>query len=66
MMADTPDQAMTVRNVARYLNVNEKTVYRLAKRGDLPGFKVAGAWRFKRSDLDSWINLQKKAAQTKA
>lgn len=61
MMADTPDQAMTVRDVAGYLNVEEKTVYRL-----VPGFKVAGAWRFKRSDLDSWIDLQKKAAQTKA
>ena len=65
-MTTTPDQAMTVRDVAGYLNVDEKTVYRLAKRGDLPGFKVAGAWRFKRSDLDSWIDLQKKAAQTKA
>jgi hypothetical protein len=32
-----------------YLNVNEKTVYRLAKRGDLLEFKVAGAWRLKRS-----------------
>jgi len=65
-MTTTPDQAMTVRDVAGYLNVDEKTVYRLAKRGDLPGFKVAGAWRFKRSDLDSWIDLQKKAVQTKA
>ena len=66
MMADTPDQAMTVRDVAIYLNVDEKTVYRLVKRGDLPGFKVAGAWRFKRSDLDCWIDLQKTAARTKA
>ena len=65
MMADAADQAMTVRDVAGYLNVDEKTVYRLAKRGDLPGFKVAGAWRFKRSDLDGWIDLQKKAAQKK-
>lgn len=64
-MAEVPDQAMTVRDVAGYLKVDEKTVYRLAKRGDLPGFKVAGAWRFKRSDLDSWIELQKKAVQTK-
>ena len=65
MMADAPDQAMTVRDVAGYLNVDEKTVYRLAKRGDLPGFKVAGTWRFKKLDLDNWIDLQKKAAQTK-
>lgn len=56
---------MTVRDVASYLNVDEKTVYRLAKRGELPGFKVAGAWRFKLSDLDSWIDQQKKAVQNK-
>lgn len=62
-MPDRPEQAMTVRDVAGYLNVDEKTVYRLAKRGDLPGFKVAGAWRFKRSDLDRWIDQQKQAAR---
>ena len=43
---------MTVRDVAGYLNVNGKTMYRFTKRGDLLGFKVAGAWRFERSDLD--------------
>ncbi len=54
---------MTVRDVADYLNVDEKTVYRLAKRADLPGFKVAGAWRFRRADLDAWIDQKKKVAQ---
>mgnify|MGYP005844893255 CR=1 FL=1 len=63
MITDAAEQTMTVRDVAGYLNVDEKTVYRLAKRGELPGFKVAGAWRFKRSDLDCWIDLQKEAAQ---
>jgi excisionase family DNA binding protein len=58
-----PEPAMTVRDVAGYLNVDEKTVYRLAKRGELPGFKVAGSWRFKRGDLDTWIDQQKQAAQ---
>lgn len=55
--SETP--AMTVRQVAAYLNVNEKTVYRLAQRRDLPAFKVAGAWRFKRKDIDLWIERQK-------
>ena len=53
--------AMTVREVATYLNVNEKTVYRLAQRRDLPGFKVAGAWRFRHEDIDRWIEEQKQA-----
>lgn len=55
-MDDSP--AMTVREVAGYLRVDEKTVYRLAKRGDLPGFKVAGTWRFRKSDIDGWIEGQ--------
>lgn len=57
MTNSTP--AMTVRDVAAYLNVNEKTVYRLAQRGELPGFKVAGAWRFQRNDLEEWIRERK-------
>ena len=56
---------MTVREVANYLNVDDKTVYRLAQRGELPGFKVAGTWRFKREDIDQWIETQKKAAAQK-
>jgi excisionase family DNA binding protein len=55
--------ALTVKDVASLLNVDEKTVYRLAKRGDLPGFKVAGSWRFKRDDIDAWIEKQKAAAK---
>jgi excisionase family DNA binding protein len=50
---------MTVREVARYLNVDGKTVYRLLDRGELPGFKVAGTWRFKKHDIDRWIEQQK-------
>ena len=50
--------AMTVREVADYLNVDEKTVYRLTKRAELPGFKVAGTWRFRKGDIDVWIEQQ--------
>jgi len=52
---------MTVREVAAFLNVHEKTVYRLAQRRELPAFKVAGAWRFRRADIDAWIERQKEA-----
>ncbi len=58
--------AMTVREVAGYLNVDEKTVYRLAQRGELPGFKVAGTWRFRKGDIDGWIERQLPAATTRA
>jgi len=55
--AETP--AKTVQQVAALLNVNAKTVYRLVQRGELPGFKVGGAWRFRREDIDRWIERQK-------
>lgn len=57
------ENAMTVQDVAEYLNVDPKTVYRMVNRGDLPGFKVGGSWRFHRSDLDEWILQQKAVAQ---
>jgi excisionase family DNA binding protein len=53
---------MTVRAVATYLNVDEKTIYRLAKRGEIPGFKVAATWRFKKDDIDAWIEARKAEA----
>jgi excisionase family DNA binding protein len=53
---------MTVRDLAEYLNVTEKTIYRLVQRGEIPGFKVAGAWRFQRADIDVWIDDQKRAS----
>ena len=53
--------ALTVRQVADLLRVNERTVYRMAQRGDLPGFKVAGTWRFLEKDIEAWIDQRKRA-----
>ncbi|EMD9442891.1 helix-turn-helix domain-containing protein [Burkholderia cepacia] len=53
--------ALTVSQVANLLNVNERTVYRMAQRGELPAFKVAGIWRFLDSDIVAWVEQQKQA-----
>ncbi|MCG3734094.1 methylation-associated defense system helix-turn-helix domain-containing protein MAD1 [Vibrio cincinnatiensis] len=53
------DQILTLKEVAAYLNLAEKTAYRLASEGKLPGFKVGGSWRFKREDLEAWIEENK-------
>ncbi len=53
------DEILTLKEVAEYLKLTEKTAYRLAAEGKLPGFKVGGSWRFKRTDLNSWIESQK-------
>ncbi len=53
------DKIMTLKEVAEYLKLAEKTAYRLAAEGKLPGFKVGGSWRFKGSDLQEWIDENK-------
>jgi len=53
------DQILTIKEVADYLKLTEKTAYRLAAEKKLPGFKVGGSWRFKMSDLQAWIEEQK-------
>jgi excisionase family DNA binding protein len=53
------DEILTLKEVADYLKLAEKTAYRLAADGKLPGFKVGGSWRFKREDVSTWIEEQK-------
>ncbi|MBT3011738.1 MAG: helix-turn-helix domain-containing protein [Candidatus Thiodiazotropha sp. (ex Lucina pensylvanica)] len=53
------DQILTLKEVAAYLKLAEKTAYKLAADGKLPGFKVGGSWRFKREDVENWIDEQK-------
>lgn len=52
------DPIMTIKEVADYLKVNERTIYRLAASGELPGFKVGNSWRFKSSELEQYIATQ--------
>ena len=46
---------MTVREVANYLRLSEKTVTRMAQEGQIPAQKLARQWRFERSSIDSWM-----------
>ena len=55
------DEIMTLKEVAEYLKLAEKTVYRLAAEGKLPGFKAGGSWRFKQSDIETWIEQNKRS-----
>jgi excisionase family DNA binding protein len=55
---------LTIAEVAKYLNVDKFTVYRLVTTKKLPAFKVGAQWRFKKEMIDSWLegnsNLLKK------
>ena len=52
------DQILTVKQVAEYLQVNERTVYRMASAKKIPAFKVGASWRFKQSEIENWIKEQ--------
>jgi len=54
-MTDAESEILTLEEVAVYLKAGKRTVYRLAQKGEIPAFKLGGTWRFRRSELDSWI-----------
>ena len=45
----------SVEDVAKQFGITATTVYRLAQRGVLPGFKIGGQWRFSPEMLESWV-----------
>lgn len=55
---------MTIGEVANYLKVTERTIYRLAGAKQIPAFKVGGSWRFSRVDIDRWIREQSMNSQS--
>lgn len=61
-MSDSKDEILTLDEVAAYLKVGKRTVYRLAAAGKIPAFKLGGIWRFRRADLDRWIADQSRSA----
>ena len=59
-----PEDILTIREVADYLKVTERTLYRLVQDGTLPAFKVGNSWRFRREDLERWISEQSRGTDT--
>ena len=48
----TDDEVMTVREVADYLEVKDRTIDRLVANGEMPDFKVGGSRRFRKAEID--------------
>jgi len=47
---------MTVQELADYLRITSKTVYRLLERGKIPATRVGHLWRFDKSAIDTWLH----------
>ena len=53
------DTFLTTEEVLDYLQVNLRTVYRLIKAGKIPAVRVGRQWRFRRRDVDAWLEAQR-------
>jgi PTS system nitrogen regulatory IIA component len=50
------DDILTIEEVANHLRVSERTVYEWAQKGEIPAGKFGMVWRFKKSDIEHWVN----------
>ena len=58
----TDDDIMLIKDLANHLKIADKTAYRFASEGKIPGFKVGAAWRFRKSEIKEWIKNQQQKA----
>ena len=56
-------ELMTVEEVARYLRVTDRTIYRLLRRGRIPATKVGHQWRFEQGSIDEWLHQRSVGAR---
>lgn len=52
-------EIMNLREVAKYLGLNERTVYNLVRRGEIPATKIGRQWRVKKDNLDEMFKNKK-------
>ena len=59
-----PDEWMTLEEVAAYLKLSRSKIYEMSRAGDIPCSKIAGRWRFSRSEVDQWARRQRPPEKT--
>lgn len=52
------DDILTIEEVAKYLRVSDRTVYDWAQKGEIPAGKIGTVWRFKKSEVENWVNAR--------
>jgi excisionase family DNA binding protein len=57
---------LTTEEVLEYLQVNLRTVYRLIKAGKIPAVRVGRQWRFRKRDIDAWLDSQRPRSGARA
>lgn len=52
------EEILTIDEVAQYLRVSVRTVYEWAQKGEIPAGKIGTVWRFKKTEIEQWINIR--------
>lgn len=54
------EEILTLQELAELLKLSERTIYNYAQRGIIPGIKIGAAWRFRKGDVDQWLEEQRR------
>jgi excisionase family DNA binding protein len=58
-----PGDILTIKQLSEYLMVSEKTIYRMLDKSHLPAVRVGAQWRFRKRDIDTWLDEQVKRVE---
>ncbi|HPP10977.1 MAG TPA: helix-turn-helix domain-containing protein [Defluviitoga tunisiensis] len=53
------DKWLTLEQIAEYLQMSGSSIYKMAQSGKIPAYKVGKQWRFKKEEIDKWVEKQK-------
>ena len=59
-----PDDILDIRTAAKFLQIKERTLYRLVGEGEIPGIKVGGQWRFSKKCLEEMFDQTRERKHT--
>ncbi|GAH13038.1 unnamed protein product [marine sediment metagenome] len=55
----TMDKWLTLEQIAEYLQMSTSSIYKMAQAGKIPAYKVGRQWRFKKEEIDRWVQRNK-------
>ncbi|MHA1304110.1 MAG: helix-turn-helix domain-containing protein [Candidatus Heimdallarchaeaceae archaeon] len=55
------EELLTLEELAKYLKISKPTLYKMVEKGKIPALKIANQWRFKKDDINRWLEKQRKS-----
>jgi excisionase family DNA binding protein len=54
------EELLTLKELSKYLKISKPTLYKMVEKGKIPALKIANQWRFKKDDINTWIEKQRR------